>query len=185
MKGLINNSMDIINLINDKEKNAWDQKSFPANTTLLLEGDVADKIYFIEKGAIRLWNNDDGREITFQFFFEGQVVSSYESFHLKKPSMFSIETIEKTDVLVLEKAKLDHLLNDSPALMKMMMDQLSERFIVYTEYFLSRIKESPEKRYRSLLEKNNELIERVPAQYLASFLGITPVSLSRIKNRIK
>ncbi|QIL50326.1 Crp/Fnr family transcriptional regulator [Weissella coleopterorum] len=177
--------MNIINLINYKGKNDWDKKSFSANTTLLLEGDIADKIYFIEKGAIRLWNNDDGREITFQFFFEGQVVSSYESFHLKKTSVFSIETIEDTDVLILEKAKLDNLLSDSPDLRKMMIDQLSERLIAYTEYFLSRIKESPEKRYRSLLEKNNELIQRVPAQYIASFLGITPVSLSRIKKRIK
>lgn len=85
----------------------------------------------------------------------------------------------------MEKEKLDCLLRDSPDLLKMMINQLSKRLIVYNEYFLSRIKESPEKRYRSLLEKNNELIERVPAKYLASFLGITPVSLSRIKNRIK
>ncbi|AEJ23593.1 Crp/Fnr family transcriptional regulator [Weissella koreensis KACC 15510] len=181
----MNNLMDIINSINDKEKNYWYKKSFAANKTLLFEGDIADKIYFIEKGAIRLWNNDDGKEITFQFFFEGQVVSSYESFYLKNPSVFSIETIEETDVLVLEKEKLDILLIDSPDLLKIMMNQLSERFIVYTEYFLSRIKESPEERYLSLLEKNSELIKRVPAQYIASFLGITPVSLSRIKNRIK
>ena len=65
------------------------------------------------------------------------------------------------------------------------MNQLSERFIAYTEYFLSRIKESPEKRYISLLEKRPELVRRVPDHYIASFLGITPVSLSRIKKRIK
>lgn len=157
---------DLLKLTNETENSYWYKKSVPENTTLLYEGEVADKIYFIKKGALRLWNNDDGKDITFQFFFEGQIVASYESFHLGKPSIFTIETIENTDLLVLEKRKLEHLL-------------------AYTEYFLSRIKESPEKRYISLLEKRPELVRRVPDHYIASFLGITPVSLSRIKKRIK
>ncbi|MFS0985515.1 Crp/Fnr family transcriptional regulator [Enterococcus durans] len=176
---------DLLKLTNQTENSHWYKKSVPENTTLLYEGDVADKIYFIKKGALRLWNNDDGKDITFQFFFEGQIVASYESFHLGKPSIFTIETIENTDLLVLEKRKLEHLLAESPDLIYLMMNQLSERFIAYTEYFLSRIKESPEKRYISLLEKRPELVRRVPDHYIASFLGITPVSLSRIKKRIK
>ncbi|MBM7711773.1 Crp/Fnr family transcriptional regulator [Enterococcus xiangfangensis] len=175
---------DLLNLTREQEKNFWYKKTVSANTTLLYEGDVADKIYFIEKGALRLWNNDDGKDITFQFFFEGQIVASYESFHLEKPSIFSIEAIEDTELLILDKKKLKLLIKDSTDLIYFMMDQLSERFIAYTDYFLSRIKESPEKRYVSLLEKNPELVKRVADQYIASFLGITPVSLSRIKKRI-
>ena len=176
---------DLLKLTNETENSYWYKKSVLENTTLLYEGEVADKIYFIKKGALRLWNNDDGKDITFQFFFEGQIVASYESFHLGKPSIFTIETIENTDLLVLEKRKLEHLLAESPDLIYLMMNQLSERFIAYTEYFLSRIKESPEKRYISLLEKRPELVRRVPDHYIASFLGITLVSLSRIKKRIK
>ncbi|WP_240731214.1 Crp/Fnr family transcriptional regulator [Enterococcus durans] len=101
---------DLLKLTNQTENSYWYKKSVPENTTLLYEGDVADKIYFIKKGALRLWNNDDGKDITFQFFFEGQIVASYESFHLGKPSIFTIETIENTDLLVLEKRKLEHLL---------------------------------------------------------------------------
>lgn len=177
----MNNFAELIHLNNEKY---WYRKKVPADTTLLYEGDIADKLYFVEKGALRLWNNDDGRDITFQFFFENQFVASYESFHLQKPSIFSIETIENSDLLVLDKKNLELLLKESPDLLYFMMNQISERFIAYTEYFLSRIKESPENRYISLLKNNSELINRVPDYYIASFLGITPVSLSRIKKRI-
>ena len=64
---------DLLKLTNQTENSYWYKKSVPENTTLLYEGDVADKIYFIKKGALRLWNNDDGKDITFQFFFEGQI----------------------------------------------------------------------------------------------------------------
>lgn len=176
--------IDLLHLKNEKNKAYWHQKSLPENTTLLYEGNIANKIYFVEKGALRLWNNDDGKDITFQFFFENQFVASYESFHFEKPSIFSIETIEDTDLLILEKNQFERILNDYPELNRFMMDHISERFIAYTEYFLSRIKESPEKRYRSLMNNKPELMQRVPDYYIASFLGITPVSLSRIKKRI-
>lgn len=143
----------LLNLTSDKQANYWYNKTISANTTLLYEGDIADKVYFVKKGALRLWNNDDGKDITFQFFFKGQVVSSYESFYLGKPSIFSIETIEDNELLVMDKVNYDYLLNSSIELTYFMINQLSERFIAYTEYFLSRIKEPPEKRYRSLIEK--------------------------------
>lgn len=176
--------IDLLNLKKEINEKYWHQQSLPSKTTLLYEGDIADKIYFVEKGALRLWNNDDGKDITFQFFFENQFVTSYESFHLQKTSIFSIDTIEDTDLLILEKNQFERILNDYPELNRFMMDHISERFIAYTEYFLSRIKESPEKRYRSLMNNNPELMQRVPDYYIASFLGITPVSLSRIKKRI-
>lgn len=173
--------VDLLKLKSDQEQEYWYQRSVPANTTLLYEGDIADKVYFVKRGALRLWNNDDGKDITLQFFFEGQIVTSYESFYLQKPSMLSIETIEDTEVLVLDNEKLALLMNESPDLLYFIIDQLSKRFIAYTEYFLSRIKNSPEKRYLSLVKENTELVRRVPDHYIASFLGITPVSLSRIK----
>jgi len=181
---VIERSIDLF-IKNDIAQADWDQRKIPAHTTLLYEGDVADNLYFIHSGALRLWHNDDGKDITFQFFFEHQIVASYESFYLEQPSLFSIEAIEDTELLVLKKAKLEALLQKNPALMRVVMNQLSERFIAYTEYFLSRIKESPEKRYISLKESDPQLVTRVPDHYIASFLGITPVSLSRIKKRIK
>lgn len=166
-------------------KHLFIQKNIRSKTTLLSEGMVSKYIYFINKGALRLWNNDDGRDITVQFFFEGQVVSSFESFYLGKNSQFSIESIEDSNITLLSKESLDLLSDKFPNINKYITDIICRRFIDYTNFFLSRIKDSPEKRYCDLLENNPNLIQRVPHYYIASYLGITPVSLSRIRNRIK
>ena len=152
---------------------------------MLYEGTVAEHIFFVNKGALRLWYNDDGRDITVQFFFEGQIVSSFESFYLSKESSFSIESIEDSNITVISRESLELLLKDFPSLNQHFTMVICKRFIDYTNFFLSRIKNTPEERYSELLEKNLNLISRVSHHYIASYLGVTPVSLSRIRNRIK
>ncbi|MTD41622.1 cyclic nucleotide-binding domain-containing protein [Erwinia sp. CPCC 100877] len=168
----------------DEIKSLFIEQEIPPNTTLLYEGDVANEIYFIETGALRLWNNDNGKDITFQFFFENQMVSSFESFYLEKPSNFSIESIEPTSITKLSKDSLKSLQVKYPSINAFITQKICERFMDYTNFFLSRIKDSPEKRYEQLLLTNPNLINRVQQYYIASYLGITPVSLSRIKARI-
>ena len=70
------------------------REKIPARTILLREGKISKKAFYIEKGCIRLWFNNNGKEVTFQFFFEGEGVSSIESFNTDQPSLFNIETIE-------------------------------------------------------------------------------------------
>lgn len=166
-------------------KHLFVEKNIPSKTTLLLEGDVASHVYFINKGALRLWNNDNGRDITVQFFFENQVVSSFESFYLCKESHFSIESIEDSCITILSKESLDILIDKFPRINQYITNIVCNRFIDYTNFFLSRIKDSPEKRYYDLINNNPTLIQRVPHHFIASYLGITPVSLSRIRTRTK
>ncbi|MHC9536673.1 Crp/Fnr family transcriptional regulator [Dellaglioa sp. BT-FLS60] len=156
-----------------------------AKETLLFEGEVAENIYFIESGALRLWNNDEGKDISFQFFFENQVVASFESFYLGEPSQFSLESLEPSDLMVLSKAHLDELIQKYPEINEDITKIFAGRFMEYTNYFLSRIKENPVDRYLSLVENQPMILKRVPDYHIASYLGITPVSLSRIKNRTK
>jgi len=158
-------------------------KTIPAKTTLLYEGDKAQNIYLIQKGLLRLWNNNDGDDITFQFFFENQIVSSFESLYTDQPSLYSIESIEETTVKVLTKDKLTELLNTHEELRELFTQIICQRFIDYTHFFLSRIKENPQQRYHELVEKEPQILKRVPQYYIASYLGITPVSLSRIRNK--
>lgn len=160
-------------------------KQVPAKTTLLEEGDVAQNIYIIQKGLLRLWNNDDGRDITFQFFFEDQMVASFESLYLNEPSNFTIESLEDTTMQVLSKKAFDEILREHEEIREFFTQMVCKRFIDYTHYFLSRIKENPQDRYEELVAKNPEILKRVPQYYIASYLGITPVSLSRIRNKSK
>lgn len=166
-----------------KFSHLFKRQEIPAKTTLLHENEISKRVYLVEKGYLRSWFNNNGTDITFQFFFEGEMVSSVESFISNQPSMFSIETIEPSIILSISKKDYDLILNTSPTLKKEAEDLILERLLFYQKLFLSRIKDNPQKRYEELLKQRPEVLQRVPQHYIASYLGITPVSLSRIRNR--
>lgn len=155
----------------------------PAKTILLREGEISKKAFFIESGCLRVWFNNNGKECTTQFFFDREMVSSIESFRTGAPGLFNIESIEPCVIKVITKAELDKIEQNSPIFRKRMEETILKRLFVYQKLFLSRIKDSPEKRYHDLLENNPEMILRIPQHYIASYLGITSVSLSRIRRR--
>lgn len=157
--------------------------SVPSKTILLKEGEVAGKLYWIEKGCLRLFFYDEGKEITFQFFFEGDFVASFDSLYQRTPSLFYLESIEPTEVRVIERNDFYDLIEHSPLLRQRYEEKLIDRFHTYQQLFLSRIKNTPRQRYEELLREHPDIIRRVPQHYIASFLGITSVSLSRIRNR--
>ena len=157
--------------------------SVPGKTVLLEEGKVADKLYMIRKGCLRLSFFNDGRDITFQFFFEGDVVASFNSLHHRQPSLFSLETLEPAELSVIKKNVFYDLIQRIPSLRQAYEEKLIERFHTYQLLFLSRIRNTPQQRYEELLKEHPDIIRRVPQHYIASYLGITPVSLSRIRNR--
>ena len=157
--------------------------TLPARTLLLKEGEIAQNIYLIKEGCMRTWFNNDGKDITFQFFFEGQLVASIESFKNNSPSLFNIESIEPCKLKAISKVSFLDILLHTPSLKKEFEELLFQRLFSYQRLFLSRIKNSPEQRYQELLKEHPEILLRVSQHYIASYLGITSVSLSRIRNR--
>lgn len=155
----------------------------PAKTILLREGDTAQKIFFIEEGCLRLGFYHKAKDISFQFFFENQAVSSIESFRSGKPSQFFIESIEPAKIIYVTKRSFDNLTAEYPEILTYLNEFLRTRMADYSSLFLSFIRDTPMERYTALLEKHPEIIQRVPQRYIASYLGITPVSLSRIRKR--
>ena len=169
-------------LFNVKELEAL---SISSKTVLLEEGKVADKIYLIRKGCLRLFFYNEGKDITFQFFFEGDFVASFDSLYKGTPSLFSLEreSIEPSEVLFIKKGDFYRKIESNPSLRMLYEEKIIERFSFYQHLFLSRIKNTPQQRYEELLKEYPNIIQRVPQHYIASYLGITPVSLSRIRNR--
>jgi CRP-like cAMP-binding protein len=159
------------------------EREIPPRTVLLREGEIANQFYFIKKGCLRLWLNKDGKDITAQFFFEGQGVASIDSLVSGQPSMFTIETIEPSLLITLSKDHFEQLQQFYPELKQGFQEILYQRFRNYALLFISRIKDSPRERYEDLIKNHPEIIKRVPQHYIASYLGITPISLSRIRNR--
>lgn len=159
----------------------------PAKTLLLKEGEVSYNAYYIEKGIIRAWYNNDGKDVTFQFFLENTMFSSLESFKKGLPSMVSFETIEPCILYKINKPDVEAFLEDvyeNKDLRTLFMDALFERIFDYMKHFFSFIKDTPQQRYINLAQQKPEIIKRVPQHYIASYLGITTVHLSRIKSKI-
>lgn len=152
---------------------------------LMQDGEISNSVYFIRDGILRLWHNSDGNDITLQFFKQNQFVMSFESFYLKKPSKFVLEAVKDSDIIEITRENFEFLINKEPKIKDLMINYICERFIDYTNLFLSRIKNSPEERYIELTERYPEIIDKIPHHYIASYLGITPVSFSRIRNRLK
>jgi len=164
-------------------RHLFTEKKVPAKTTLLREGEIARQAYLIQKGCLRLWFNNNGRDITFQFFFEGQAVSSLESFRNGKPSLFSIESLEPCVLQVITKKNFDKLLAEVPEFKALVEENTYQRLEHYASLFLSLIRDTPPQRYQKLIDEHPEIARRIPQHYIASYLGITPVSLSRIRNK--
>lgn len=152
-------------------------------TILLEEGKVADRLYLIRKGCLRLFFYNEGKDMTFQFFFEGDFVASFDSLYKRTPSLFYLESIEPTELTVIRKEDFYNQINNNLLLKQLYEEKLIDRFHAYQQLFLSRIKNTPQQRYEELLKENPNIIQRIPQHYIASYLGITPVSLSRIRNR--
>ena len=160
---------------------------YPARTTLLHEGKTARNYYFIEQGCLRVWFDNNGKDTTVQFFFENDGVASLESFQKNIPSAFTIETIEPSVIQILPKAVFDDMLKEldqNPDFLKALMDISFERQRHYMNEFISRIRDTPLQRYLNLIKERPHIVRRVPQHYIASYLGITSVHLSRIKNKL-
>lgn len=157
--------------------------SIPSKTLLLEEGEIAENLYLIHKGCLRLFFYNEGKDITFQFFFEGDVVASFDSLYKHTPSLFFLESIEPTEIGVIKRDDFYNLIESNLPLRRQYEKKLIDRFHAYQQLFLSRIKNTPQQRYEELVKKHPNIIQRVPQHYIASYLGITPVSLSRIRNR--
>jgi CRP-like cAMP-binding protein len=174
--------------LKDKEWNAFTElfvfRQVPKKFSLLRTGDVAREAYFVNRGATRLFFEKDGDEISANFMFENSFITSMESWLLQTPSRQAIDTLEDCDLLVMKKQKLTELTAVFPVF-HVFAKAIAEMGVVMIQRRASSfILDSPEERYMNMLQQRPEVLERVPQHMIASYLGVTPVSLSRIRKRI-
>ena len=161
-------------------------KVVDAQEIILRENDIAKYLYIVAQGCLRSYYiKEDGTEVTFQFFLENQGVTSFESSFTGKPTRQYIDAIEDSTLLYISIEKLNEATKKDENVKTFFNNFLRERLILYMNKYSSFILDSPEKRYKKLIEERPELVTRIPQQHIATYLGITPVSLSRIKKRLK
>lgn len=159
-------------------------KKIKKKNVLLDIGKVSNEVFYLITGCIRLYCEKDGEELSTYFFTENMFAGSYDSFLSRKPSKVAIETVEDCEVLVLSYESQEQLYKVFPKMNEFIRKAIEQRFILLHDLFISYILNSPEERYLMLLKDRPELLQRIPQHQIASYLGITPVSLSRIRNRV-
>jgi CRP-like cAMP-binding protein len=169
-------------------KHLFTRIQIPARNILLREGEISRQAYFIEKGCLRVWFLNNGKDVTFQFFLENETVSSIESLSKDIPSAVTIETIEPCILWKIQKKDLTNVIEQSiaiPELRETFTNAIFQRTFHYMRQFMSSLKDTPLQRYINLMKDKPLIVKRVPQHYIASYLGITTVHLSRIKNKLK
>ena len=159
---------------------------FKKGTTLLRQGDVPTKCYFVLKGCIRQYSvNENGKEVTSNFYTEEQAIAVFNNHKLDKSSDYTFACLEDS-VLVVGDLDMEQVMYTKHTQLEIMTRKMiEENFGKVQEEFATFIASTPEERLKTLLLKRPELIDRVPQHQLASYLGITPESLSRIKKRLE
>jgi len=148
---------------------------------------VCNKVGFIVKGSVRYFNIKDGEDITGYFSFENEFVSSYKSYLTGLPGHAYIQALEESLLITFTRKDMDEMLSDPMLAYKMERfgRLISEHYLCcYEDRVTAFITQTPEERYLELLNTGREILQRMPQHYIANFLGITPVSLSRIRKRI-
>jgi CRP-like cAMP-binding protein len=160
-------------------------KSLRKNELFIAEGKRAFEAGFVINGMFRQYYNKDGEEKTTYFFFENQLMASYISCITGKPSLITIEALSDASYISFPYKILQQLFEQSMAWQKFGRLIAEYLGIGLEERMVSLLLQSPEERYLDLLNSNKKkIIERVPQHYIANYLGITPVSMSRIRSRL-
>lgn len=159
-------------------------KTFAKGTHILREGEVSKECYFNLEGLVRQYEIHDGEEKTTYFYLEGDAIVAFDSASKNIPSAFSWVCEEDTTLVIGRLDKIPEEYAKNPQLEKMSALFVSRNFGKYQNLSSSLITLTPEQRYLKLMEEMPELITRVPQYHLATYLGIKPETLSRIRKRL-
>jgi CRP-like cAMP-binding protein len=156
-----------------------------AGDVFLEQGSLKNNIYFIKHGLIRSYYIDKkGEEITNRLRYENQLIAAYEILFFNQAARFNFQALEKSELFVINFNELRKIIEQNTKLDSsrryFMMNILSESLSALDDFILL----SPEQRYLKFIQDHPVLLNRAPIKYIANVLGITPVSLSRIRKRI-
>lgn len=145
------------------------------------EGTVCNYVSFINTGLVRIFLNTGSEVISLGFLGPGKYISAYESFLTRRPSQESMDAMEDTEVLQLSYSDMQRLYQQHPVFQECGRKVAEELFIMLNQRVTALLMLSPEQRYESMIAAHPDLLNHVPQYMLASFIGITPRHLSRIR----
>lgn len=157
--------------------------SLEKNDFLLKEGEVCKTIALIESGSMRLFYNSHGKESCNDFFFENSVVLSFASFLSQLPSRVNIAAIEPCKLLIIQYADIFNLIRKYTHLKHFAELVLNEHLVKTEKREASLLSDAPIDRFKKLMEEHPKIFKRIPLHYVASYLSISPETLSRYRTK--
>ncbi len=151
------------------------------NRELQAIGHTCKTIYFLKKGLARIYYFKEANDITESFSFENSLVVRYESLFASKPSKKGIQVLEDSELIAIQSGALFKLYDKHPDVERLFRKLFEAALVEQINRIESLQFHSAEERYAALLKEAPDVIKRVPLKFIASYLGITPVSLSRIR----
>lgn len=166
-------------------KNFFIPKKIRKRQYLLNAGDVAHYTYFVEKGLLRSFSIDDNaHEHVVQFASEGWWISDMCSFLTGDEAIYNIEAIEDSELLLLTKQAQDEMLEKQPKMEKYFRLLMQNAIISLQRRIVGTLSLSAEEKYKRMMSIYPDILQRAPQQHVASFLGITPETLSRVRKQV-
>ena len=162
------------------------QRDFKKKTVFSKLGEVEDYISFIASGVVRLFipKETKDKEVTFGFSFQNQFVSAYDSFLMRKPSNYELETLSDTTLFSISYKDIQDVYANTE-FGNLIGRLVAERLLMLkSRREQSLLNETAEQRYFNLFKQRPELISVIPLKYVSSYIGVTPQTLSRIRKRI-
>ena len=160
------------------------KKEFPKKSILLRLGQQENYLSFIEKGIIRFCIPREFDDLTFGFAFADTFVSAYDFFLTREPSNYQLETISETVLWSLTYEDLQQIYSETEIGNKIGRLASEDLFLKKSKRELSLLTDTAEQRYLNLFTEQPHLLRLIPLKYIASYIGITPQALSRIRKRI-
>ncbi|MDY8137294.1 Crp/Fnr family transcriptional regulator [Aquimarina sp. 2201CG5-10] len=171
---------DLINRINNE--NLWDKEiELKRNEYLKVKGSIDTNIYLVKSGSLRIFVVDEYEEHTIRFGYKNNLIASLDSFLNEKPSDFYIQALKKTVVKVINKKSYMSFIESSPQNKEIWLNILKDFVLQQMERERDILTSSPIERYNRVLKRSPQLFQEIPNKYIASYLRMTPETLSRIK----
>jgi CRP/FNR family transcriptional regulator, anaerobic regulatory protein len=158
------------------------EKTFSKGDIILKENEIEHNVYFVKNGALRLFYNTVYEEQTIRLGYKDSLITSLVSFFNNTPSQFSIDAIRKTNVYVISKQAILQLANENMESMQAYIQLLEILLTQQNEREIDLLTTTPSERLERVLKRSPNLFQEIPLKYIASYLRMTPETLSRIRN---
>jgi CRP/FNR family transcriptional regulator, anaerobic regulatory protein len=157
-------------------------RTYAKGDYVIREGQVEQSLYLIQSGAVRVFHVTEFEEQTIRFGYQGSIITSLSSFITGDTSELYMEALRKTTLRAVSRKKLFEVVNESTENQRIYIGMLERLIVQQMEREVDLLTESPTKRLQRVLDRSPNLFQEIPLKYIASYLRMTPETLSRIRN---